>query len=85
MELTTEQIQHTFNVNLYGPIFLVRAALPYMPKGSRIINISSVASKLGSEITGIYGTSKAALDALTFVWAQEASIARRCWMEQTLI
>lgn len=62
-----------FGVNVYGTIFLVQAAVPHMPRGGRIINISSVASKLGLDFLSIYGASKAALDSLSYAWAKEVS------------
>jgi NAD(P)-dependent dehydrogenase (short-subunit alcohol dehydrogenase family) len=49
----------------------MQVAVPHMPPGSRIINIGSVASKLGTPGTAIYGASKAAMDALTFSMAME--------------
>lgn len=62
-----------FGVNVYGTIFLVQAVVPHMPRGGRIINISSVASKLGLDFLPIYGASKAALDSLSYTWAKEVS------------
>lgn len=62
-----------FGVNVYGTIFLVQAAVPHMPRGGRIINISSVASKLGLDFLPIYGASKAAIDSLSYSWAKEVS------------
>src|SRR5215469_15051972 len=37
-----------YNVNVRGPLFLMKAALPYLPhdRSGRIINISSVSSSL---------------------------------------
>ena len=73
LETTKERIDLTFGVNVYGTIFLVQAAVPHMPRGGRIINISSVASKLGLDFLPIYGASKAALDSLSYAWAKEVS------------
>lgn len=44
-----------------------------MPKGGRIINIGSVASKVGIPGLPIYGASKAALDNLAYTWAREVN------------
>lgn len=74
LETSQEQISFTFNVNVYGTIFLVQATVPHMPRGGRILNISSVSSKLGMETLPIYGASKAAIDSLTYVWAKEVSV-----------
>jgi NAD(P)-dependent dehydrogenase (short-subunit alcohol dehydrogenase family) len=45
-----------------------------MPAGGRIINISSIASKLGLGNMPVYSSTKAALDSLTYAWAQEVRI-----------
>lgn len=71
MDLTTEQIRQTFEVNVYGPMFMVRAVVPHMPAGGRIINISSTSAKMPLAAYNVYGTSKAALDYLTAIWAGE--------------
>lgn len=56
---------------MYGPMFMVRAVVPHMPAGGRIINISSTAARMPLAAYNVYGTSKAALDYLTAVWAGE--------------
>jgi len=42
-----------------------------MPQGGRIVNTSSIASKMGMSQAPVYGATKAALDSLSFAWAQE--------------
>jgi NAD(P)-dependent dehydrogenase (short-subunit alcohol dehydrogenase family) len=71
MDHSEEQIKQIFAVNVYGPIFLTQETIPYMPKGGRVVNISSIASKLGFDSIPIYGAAKAALDSLSYAWAQE--------------
>ncbi|KAB5560054.1 short chain type dehydrogenase [Coniochaeta sp. 2T2.1] len=66
-----ESIEKTFAVNVYGPLFMVQAAVPVMPRGGRIINIGSVGSKTGTPESAVYVASKAAMDALTFAMAKE--------------
>jgi NAD(P)-dependent dehydrogenase (short-subunit alcohol dehydrogenase family) len=73
LETPPETIEKTFAVNVNGPIYLTQSAIPHMSAGGRIINISSVASKLGMQYLPVYGASKAALDSLTFSWAKEVS------------
>lgn len=72
-EISKESIKSIFSVNVFGTIFLTQAVIPHMPQGGRIINISSVASKLGMDVLPIYGASKAAVDSLSYVWAKEVS------------
>jgi NAD(P)-dependent dehydrogenase (short-subunit alcohol dehydrogenase family) len=81
LDQTPESIQQTFAVNFLGPIYLMQAAVPHMPPHSRIINIGSVASKLGFSVTPIYSVAKAAMDALTFSMAMEVcySISNTFW------
>ena len=74
LEASEELIEKIFAVNVKGPIFLTQAAIPHMTSGGRIINISSVASKLGLQYLPIYGASKAALDGLSYTWAQEVTL-----------
>jgi NAD(P)-dependent dehydrogenase (short-subunit alcohol dehydrogenase family) len=66
-----ESIVNVFNVDVFGPIQLMQNVVPHMSKGGRIINIGSVASKLGLAEFPVYGAAKAAIDALTFSMSQE--------------
>ncbi|KAI8623466.1 NAD(P)-binding protein [Xylariaceae sp. FL1651] len=70
VEVTPEEISSVFHTNFQGPFLLVQAALPYMPRGGRIINISTVLSRMGLH-SPVYAASKAALDSLTYTWALE--------------
>jgi NAD(P)-dependent dehydrogenase (short-subunit alcohol dehydrogenase family) len=71
LDTTKEVLMNTVAVNINGPFFLVKAVVPVMPSGGRIINISSTASKQGFGGTSIYSATKAAIDSLTYCWAQE--------------
>lgn len=53
----------------------MQEAVKHMPPRSRVINIGSVASKLGISGSPVYSASKAAMDALTFSMAMEVSWA----------
>ncbi|KAI1773318.1 NAD(P)-binding protein [Hypoxylon cercidicola] len=70
VEVTPEEMSSVFHTNVQGPLFLVQAALPYMPRGGRIINISTCLSRMGLH-SPVYTASKAALDSLTYTWALE--------------
>lgn len=70
-----EDIERTFTANVYAPLFMIQATVPVMPQGGRIINIGSIASKLGVAPIPLYVASKAAQDALTFAMAMEVSPA----------
>jgi len=73
---TKDQIQEQFNTNVLGTIFMTQAVVPHMPAGGRIINITSVASKMGLTVLPIYGATKAAVDSLTYAWAAEFGKSR---------
>jgi 3-oxoacyl-[acyl-carrier protein] reductase len=60
-----------FHINVRGPFLLIQAALPYMKAGGRIINISSIAAKIGSYMLPVYASSKGALNALTGCLSEE--------------
>ena len=57
--------------NAVAPLALVQLALPLLPAGGCIVNVSSDAAVEGYEGWGGYGSSKAALEQLTNVLAAE--------------
>lgn len=70
-EITLEHYERVFGVNVKGVIATTVAALPYLREGGRIINISSGAARVSMAGASVYSATKAALDTLTRVWAQE--------------
>ncbi|OAP62651.1 hypothetical protein AYL99_01878 [Fonsecaea erecta] len=72
MEVKQDQLEYEFSVNVFGVIYMTQAVVGVgrMPKGGRIINIGSIASKLLVP-PAVYSTTKAAMDALTTLWAGE--------------
>jgi NAD(P)-dependent dehydrogenase (short-subunit alcohol dehydrogenase family) len=68
-----EDFAFQYNVNVRGPLFLLKAALPYLPtdRSGRIVNLSSVSSSLGFIGQSVYGGTKAALESMTRTWARE--------------
>jgi 3-oxoacyl-[acyl-carrier protein] reductase len=69
--LSAEDILGIFRVNLVGPFQMIRACAPAL-KQSRgcIVNVSSVASILGTGSSIAYAASKAALDTMSFSLAR---------------
>jgi 3-oxoacyl-[acyl-carrier protein] reductase len=57
--------------NLRFPTFLVKEAIPFFGTAPRIVNISSVIARMGGAWTTAYCATKAALEGVTKVWAQE--------------
>lgn len=74
-ECNAKDFTYQYNVNVRGPLFLIQAALPYLPhdRSGRIVNVSSVSASLGFESQSVYGGTKAALEAMTRTWARELS------------
>lgn len=70
-QMDLEHYQRIFDVNVKGVVATTIAALKLMSNGGRIINVSSVAAKMSLPGMGVYSASKAALDALTRIWAQD--------------
>ena len=64
-------LERTFAVNAIAPLALVQLALPRMPAGARIVNVTSDAAVEPYEGWGGYGASKAALEQLSRVLAVE--------------
>jgi NAD(P)-dependent dehydrogenase (short-subunit alcohol dehydrogenase family) len=64
-------LQEVYRVNALAPLALAQLALPSMPAGARIVNVSSDAAVEPYEGWGGYGSSKAALEQLTRVLAAE--------------
>lgn len=61
------------NVNLRAPYLLVQQLVPGMIErgGGSVVNVSTVAASVPASGAGIYGASKAGLELLTRVWADE--------------
>ncbi|KAH9901787.1 hypothetical protein F4778DRAFT_791399 [Xylariomycetidae sp. FL2044] len=71
LDTPPEAIHKQFNTNVFGATYMVRAVVPHMPPGSRIINVSSVYSKLNPPSVPFYNAAKAAADSLMYTWAME--------------
>jgi NAD(P)-dependent dehydrogenase (short-subunit alcohol dehydrogenase family) len=66
-EISDEQLQMMFDVNVFGAMRMVRAVVPPMrrQRAGRIINISSITGKLVTPVNGAYSATKFALEALS--------------------
>ena len=68
LDVSAEEVYTTFSVNAFGPLFVTQTFLPLLPRGGRIINISSGAGSICggvSDYAPIYSASKTAENALT--------------------
>src|SRR2546426_4548831 len=62
-----ENMQHLFNVNFWGAINCIQAAVPYMQAQRRghIVNVSSIAGRISPPYMGMYSATKFALTAIS--------------------
>ena len=64
-------LEDVVRVNAFAPLALIQAALPVLPAGARVVNVTSDAAVEAYEGWGGYGSSKAMLEQLTRVLAVE--------------
>ncbi len=70
-DITNEQFDRVMKTNLYAMFWLTRAAVPHMPKGSAIINTSSIQAYQSSSQLLDYATTKAGIVAFTKALAED--------------
>ncbi|KAI1737539.1 3-ketoacyl-acyl carrier protein reductase [Xylaria scruposa] len=70
-EISVDDYDAVFNLNVRGVILLTQALLPYLNRNGRIINIGSVGGRSSFKDVSLYCASKAALEGLTRSWAAE--------------
>ena len=72
-ELSATEIQNSFEVNVFAPIRVMQAVLPYFraQKSGHIINISSIAGFAAATGWSMYAAAKYALMGLTEVTAED--------------
>ncbi len=74
-EFTDEQMKSQLEVNLYAPIEITRAVLPYMRKqrSGSIFNVSSIGGRVGSAGLSMYQAAKFGLQGFTEVLSKEVA------------
>jgi NAD(P)-dependent dehydrogenase (short-subunit alcohol dehydrogenase family) len=72
-EMTEEMFERVYSLNVKVPYFLVAELAPLMAKRGKgaIVNLSTMAADYGAPGVSLYGSSKAAINLLTKVWATE--------------
>jgi NAD(P)-dependent dehydrogenase (short-subunit alcohol dehydrogenase family) len=70
-DVSTELLDRTFKTNIYAMFWLVKAALPHMPEGGSIINVSSIQAYQPSPTLLPYSSTKGAIVTFTKGLAQE--------------
>jgi NAD(P)-dependent dehydrogenase (short-subunit alcohol dehydrogenase family) len=64
-DVATDQLEKTFQTNVYAMFWLCKFALPHMPPGSTIINTASIQAYQPSPTLLDYASTKAAIVAFT--------------------
>ena len=65
LDISNEQLERTFKTNIFGAFYIIKAALPHMKSGGRIINTTSITAYVGNETLIDYSATKGALTSLT--------------------
>jgi NAD(P)-dependent dehydrogenase (short-subunit alcohol dehydrogenase family) len=66
-----DALRRVYDVNVLGPLALIQLALPRMPDGAAIVNVTSDAAVEAYPGWGGYGSAKAALEQLSAILAAE--------------
>src|SRR4029077_6606466 len=69
-DISDEEWQLTFEVNIHAMFYLAKAAVPHMKPGSAIINTASINSDMPNPILLAYATTKGAIQNFTGGLAQ---------------
>lgn len=64
---TTQQIREQFETNTFGPMEIMRQAIPFLRSrgGGHIVNLTSASSTVPEPLMSVYNSSKSALDNLS--------------------
>lgn len=69
-DVTTDEWEYTFRVNVHSYFWVTRAALPHLGAGAAIVNTASVNGLRGNASLLAYATTKGAVLAFTYSLAQ---------------
>jgi NAD(P)-dependent dehydrogenase (short-subunit alcohol dehydrogenase family) len=80
-EYPLDELRRVYEANVLGPLALLQLALPRLGEGAAILDITSDAGVEAYEGWGGYGSSKAALEQITAVLAEEHPGLRVYWVD----
>jgi NAD(P)-dependent dehydrogenase (short-subunit alcohol dehydrogenase family) len=70
-DITDEQLEKTFQTNIFGYFYMARAALKHLPEGGAIVNCGSITGLEGNKELLDYSATKGAIHAFTKSLAQQ--------------
>jgi len=73
---TLDDFEQAMAVHFWGPLFMIRASMPFLSRPGRIVNISSIGGKIGVPHLAAYCASKFALVGLSDAIRSELSKSR---------
>jgi NAD(P)-dependent dehydrogenase (short-subunit alcohol dehydrogenase family) len=76
-----DALREVYEANVVGPLALLQEALPRLSEGAAVLDITSDAGVEPYEGWGGYGSSKAALEHLTAIFAAEHPALRVYWAD----
>lgn len=74
--ISNEQLELTFRTNIFPLFYMTKAALPFMPKGSTIINTASITAYKGFAELIDYSSTKGAI--VSFTRSLALSLVDKC-------
>jgi NAD(P)-dependent dehydrogenase (short-subunit alcohol dehydrogenase family) len=80
-DMPLEALERVYKINTFAPLRLIQLAAPIFKANPRVINITSDAGVEGYETWGGYGSSKAALEQLSRVLANEHPDWKVYWVD----
>lgn len=70
-EMTDAKFTELLSINVKAPFFVTQKALPRMNDGGRIVNLSSVVTRMAMPDVGAYSMTKSSLDTMTLWLAKK--------------
>jgi NAD(P)-dependent dehydrogenase (short-subunit alcohol dehydrogenase family) len=65
LDISEEQLEHTFRTNFFGYFFVTQAVLPHLKSGDAIINTASITAYQGAKLLIDYSSTKGAIVSFT--------------------